>query len=95
MLLSVLVVSFSSLLTGTAGGSVNPPEAGLRAFLFSGKDTLSVNVANGNFQFTKVPSGTYQLLIEVTPPYRNAVKDGVRVLEGEFTNIGQIELIKN
>ncbi|HTL09288.1 MAG TPA: hypothetical protein VL307_13555 [Chitinophagaceae bacterium] len=87
-----LFVSFTQVRGGTVGGNVNPPEGGLRAFLFSGKDTLSVNVSSGNFQFTKVPSGTYKLLVEAAPPYGNAVKEGIRVLEGEFTDAGQIEL---
>ena len=92
LLVTIALVSFSQVRGGTVGGNVNPPEGGLRAFLFSGKDTLSVNVASGTFQFTKVPSGTYKLLVEAAPPYSNAVKEGIRVLEGEFTDAGQIEL---
>lgn len=91
---SVVVFSFKEIAGGTVGGNVNPPDAGLRAFLFSAKDTISVNVASGTFQFAKVPSGTYKLLVEAAPPYKNAVKEGIRVLEGEFTDAGQIELQK-
>jgi len=94
LLLFILAVAFTQIKGGTVGGNVNPPDAGLRAFLFSGKDTLSANVASGTFQFAKVPSGTYKLLVEAVPPYKNAVKDGIRVLEGEFTDAGQIELTK-
>jgi hypothetical protein len=93
-LFSVLFVSFKEVAGGTVGGNVNPPDAGLRAFLFSPKDTLSANIASGTFQFAKVPSGSYKLLIEAAPPYKNAVKEGVRVLEGEFTDAGQIELTR-
>lgn len=93
LLLLMLAAAFRNI-TGTVGGNVNPPEVALRAFLFSAKDTLSVNIAAGNFQFTKVPSGTYKLLVEAAPPYKNAVKEGLRVIEGEFTDAGQIELTK-
>ncbi|MFT3934305.1 MAG: hypothetical protein QM726_11855 [Chitinophagaceae bacterium] len=79
---------------GTVRGNVLPAEGGLKAFLFSGKDTLSVNVAMGAFQFSNVAAGNYNLLIEAAPPYRNAVKEGIRVLDGEYTDAGQIELQK-
>jgi len=39
-----------------------------------------------------VAAGNYNLLVEAAPPYRNAVKDGIRVVDGEFTDAGQIEL---
>jgi hypothetical protein len=77
---------------GTVRGTVSPTEAGLRAFLFSGKDTVSANVVNGAFQFSAVKPGQYSLLVEAVPPYRNGVKEGIRVTEGEFTDAGQIEL---
>jgi hypothetical protein len=88
----LLIVSFKEPAGGTVHGNVTPPGVGLQAFLFSGKDTLSVNVANDAFQFSNVAAGTYKLLVEAAPPYRNAVKEGIRVIEGEFTDAGQIEL---
>ena len=89
---AVLVVSFKETAGGTVRGTINPPDAGLRAFLFSGKDTLSVNVVNGAFQFSNVAPGNYNLLLQASPPYRNTTKDGIRVIDGEFTDAGQIEV---
>lgn len=91
---AVCIISFRKPSGGTVAGNVTPPDIGLRAFLFSAKDTLSANVTSGTFHFANVPAGTYKLLVEAAPPYRNAVKDGVQVVEGTFTDAGQIELQK-
>jgi len=91
----LLIVSFKEPAAGgSVRGNTTPPAMGLRAFLFSGKDTLSVNVVNDSFQFSNVAAGNYKLLVEAAPPYRNAVKEGIRVVEGEFTDAGQIDLQK-
>ncbi|GAC1569112.1 MAG: hypothetical protein NVS3B8_16530 [Chitinophagaceae bacterium] len=87
-------MSFNKIAGGSVRGTVIPPEAGLRAFLFSVKDTISVNVVNGAFRFLKVSAGNYKLMVEAAPPYRNAVKDGISVTDGEFTDAGQVELQK-
>ena len=90
--LMAIFFSFSKPAGGTVRGNVIPVEAGLHAFLFSRKDTLSVNISSGTFQFSNVAAGNYNLLVEAAPPYRNAVKEGIRVIEAELTDIGQIEL---
>jgi hypothetical protein len=94
MIVCITIMSFHKIAGGTVHGTINPPEAGLRAFLFSGKDTISVNVVNGAFQFLNVSGGNYKLMIEAKPPYQNAAKDGVRVTDGEFSDAGEIELQK-
>ncbi len=96
LLAIIIVMSFNKAhrMGGSVRGTVIPPEAGLRAFLFSGKDTVSVNVVNGTFQFSAVAAGNYKLLVEAAPPYRNGVKEGISVTEGEFTDAGQLELQK-
>lgn len=91
---AVLNISFYKTVGGSVRGTVTPPEAGLRAFLFSAKDTLSVNVVSGAFQFLNVASGNYKLMVEGAPPYRNGIKDGINVTDGQFTDAGQIELQK-
>jgi hypothetical protein len=90
----ILNISFSRMAGGSVRGTVTPPEAGLKAFLFSTKDTLSANVVNGAFQFFNVATGNYKLMVEAAPPYRNGIKDGVSVTDGQFTDAGQIELQK-
>ena len=94
LIVGIIVMSFHKIAGGSVRGTVTPPEAGLRAFLFSGKDTVSVNVVNGSFQFSNVVAGNYKLLVEAAPPYQNGAKDGIRVTEGAFTDAGQLELQK-
>lgn len=94
LLVAVLCISFSRVVGGSVRGTVTPQEAALHAFLFSAKDTLSVNVVQGAFQFPNVPSGNYKLMVEAVPPYRNGIKDGVLVTDGQFTDAGQLELQK-
>lgn len=87
-----MMASFIYRKGGSVKGTVNPPEAGIRAFLFSVKDTLSVNVVNGVFQFVQVPAGSFNLMVEAAPPYRNGIKTGIVVVGGELTNAGQVDL---
>ncbi|MEP7280146.1 MAG: hypothetical protein ABI813_15975 [Bacteroidota bacterium] len=94
LLTVAIAMSFNKISTGSVRGRVTPPEAGLIAFLFSGKDTVSVNVVSGAFQFSNIKAGNYRLLIEAAPPYRNAVKDGIIVADGQYTDAGQVELQK-
>lgn len=94
LIVGIIVMSFYKKGGGSVRGTLIPPEAGLNAFLFSAKDTFNVNVVNGAFQFSNVTAGNYKLMIEAAPPYRNGIKDGVSVRDGQFTDAGQIELQK-
>ena len=80
---------------GAVSGNVNPADAASRAWIFSATDTLTAPVENsGHFQISQVKPGNYRLLIEARPPYRNNVKEGIRVTEGAPTDIGTIEMQK-
>ena len=94
MIVCIAIMSFHKISGGSVRGTINPPESGLRAFLFSGKDTISANVVNGAFQFSNVSAGNYKLMVEAVPPYQNGIKDGVSVREGQFTDAGQMNLQK-
>ena len=94
LLLFVISMSFYKMNGGSVRGTVTPPEAGLKAFLFSRKDTVAGNIVNGTFQFSNIAAGSYKLLVEAAPPYRNGTKEGIVVTEGAFTDAGQLELQK-
>lgn len=94
LLIALCTMSFYTTSGGSVRGTVTPPEAGLKVFLFSGKDTVSGNIVNGAFLFSNVAAGSYKLLVEAAPPYRNGIKDGIVVTEGGFTDAGQLELQK-
>jgi hypothetical protein len=94
LLVFVITMSFYKMNGGTVRGTVTPPEAGLKAFLFSRKDTIAGTIVNGAFQFSNIAVGSYKLLVEAAPPYRNGIKEGILVTEGGFTDAGQLELQK-
>ena len=92
----VLAAGFStSPFAGTVMGNVNPAEAASRAWIFSATDTLTAEVeSSGHFQISQVKPGNYRLLVEAKPPYRNSVKEGIRVADGAPTDVGTIEMQK-
>ena len=92
----ILIISLCSFhaLTGTVTGSINPSDAGGRVLLFSSSDTVTTRVDQGKFLLTGVKAGSYTLLVEGQPPYRNSVKDGIVVVDGQPTDAGVIEMQK-
>lgn len=85
--------AFIRPVAGTVTGYVNPPEAAMRAWIFSNTDTLTASVENsGHFQVGQVKPGNYRLLVEAKPPYRNSVREGIRVADGAPTDVGTIEM---
>ncbi|NCU05601.1 MAG: carboxypeptidase regulatory-like domain-containing protein [Chitinophagaceae bacterium] len=77
---------------GSIKGKAVPAENALRVMAVSGKDTLKSNVVGGNFLFTQVKPGMYELIIEAIPPYEHKVLSNIPVKEGETTDMGEIQL---
>jgi hypothetical protein len=74
-------------------GSVDPINGAIQALLFSKTDTFTAQVGvDGRFYIDGVKVGQYTLMIEGRPPYRNAIKDGIYVIEGQPTDVGVIEM---
>ncbi len=84
--------AFNVITNGSVKGTVSPADAAVRALAISGADTLKADIANGAFEIGEAKPGTYQVIIEAKAPYKNAVKDGVEVKEGEATDLGEIKL---
>ena len=84
--------AFNVITNGSVKGTVTPADAAVRALAISGADTLKADIANGAFEIGEAKPGTYQVIIEAKAPYKNAVKDGVEVKEGEATDLGEIKL---
>jgi hypothetical protein len=91
-LLLVLPTAFWLAFNSPVKGSVDPSNAALRAWLFSKTDTLNSPVAAGNFRIDNVKPGTYTLMVEGRPPYRNSIKEGVVVVEGQPSDVGVITM---
>lgn len=86
--------AFNSLRSGSIKGTVSPAEGAARAWAESSTDTLKALVINGAYEITDAKPGTYKIIIEAKPPYRNAAKDGVSVTDGQAADAGEIKLEK-
>ena len=90
----VLLLAFTKTWNSPVKGAVNPSNSAIRAWVFSSGDTSNATVDQGNFQINNVKPGTYVLVVEGIPPYRNTVKDGIVVVDGQPTDVGTIEMQK-
>jgi hypothetical protein len=79
---------------GSIRGSVTPAEGGVRAWAESAADTLKAPIINGSYEITDAKPGTYKVIIEAKPPYRNVAKDGIIVNDGQAADAGEIKLEK-
>ena len=84
--------AFSKIDAGTIKGTVSPADAATNAWALSGTDTLKAVINKGSFEITDAKPGTYRIIIEAKPPYKNAAKDGVTVTDGQATDVGEIKL---
>lgn len=89
---TVGLFAFKGIQTGTIKGTVTPADGATRAWALSGTDTLKASIDKGAFEITGAKAGTYRVIIEAKPPYKNAAKDGVTVADGQPTDIGEIKL---
>jgi hypothetical protein len=94
VLIAFALSAFNTRLNSMVKGSVNPPDAAIRAWLISKADTVNGNVDRGMFEITNVRPGSYSLIVEGRPPYRNSLKEGVNVIDGQLTDVGVIEMQK-
>ncbi|PWT75436.1 MAG: hypothetical protein C5B59_08950 [Bacteroidetes bacterium] len=88
----LLLSSFSLAWNSPVKGTVYPTNAGLKAWLFSLADTFNAPVEAGIFQINDVKPGSYTLMIEGKPPFRNSVKTTVVVVDGQMTDVGVIQM---
>jgi hypothetical protein len=86
--------AFSSMRAGSIKGTVSPAEGATMAWAESSTDTLKAPITNGSYEITDAKPGTYKVVIEAKPPYRNAAKDGVTVSDGQAADAGEIKLEK-
>jgi hypothetical protein len=86
--------AFTTIETGSIKGTVSPAEGAVQAWAISATDTLKAPVANGMYEIPAAKAGTYKLIIEAKPPYKNAAKEGVAVMDGSATEVPEIKLEK-
>lgn len=94
--LMVIVVSglfaFNVLTAGSIKGTVSPADAASRAWALSNTDTLRASITQGAYEIKDAKPGSYRVIIEAKPPFKNAAKDSVTVMDGQATEIGEIKL---
>ena len=49
-------------------------------------------IANGAYEIPGAKAGTYKVIIEAKPPYKNAAKEGIMVADGKATEVPEIKL---
>lgn len=86
------IFAFNTLVNGTVKGTVNPPDAATRVWVISPTDTLKATINQGSFEIPDVKPGTYKVVIEAKPPYKNAAKEGITVTDGQTSDVGEIKL---
>lgn len=92
VLIAFVLSAFNSRMNSLVKGSVNPPDAAIRAWLISKADTVNGTVDRGMFEISNVRPGSYTLVVEGRPPYRNSLKEGINVIDGQLTDVGVIEM---
>ena len=82
--------------TGSIRGTVSPADGAVRAWAVSGTDTLKSAIKDdGAFLISDAKAGTYRVIIEAKPSYKNAAKENVTVVDGQPTDVGEIKLENN
>ncbi len=94
VLIVIISSSFSTLRTGSIKGMISPPNGGARIWAISKKDTTTGTIYQGMFLIPELRPGTYTIMVEAIPPYKNERKEFVVVNEGQETDIGYIILKK-
>jgi hypothetical protein len=84
--------AFTGIKAGSIKGKVSPAEGASKAWALSSTDTLKADIKDGAFEITDAKAGTYRIIIEAKPPFKNAAKDNVTVADGTPTDVGEIKL---
>jgi len=84
--------AFKSIDTGSIKGTVTPADGATKVWALSSMDTLKADIQGGSFEIMNAKAGSYRLIVEAKPPYRNTAKDNVVVVDGQPTNVGEIKL---
>jgi hypothetical protein len=88
------LAGFINLKYGTVRGRVIPPEGGNIVWMISATDTLKMPIEKGSFEILNVRPGSYRIIIEANPPYKNLSKTGIIVIDGQVMDLGEIVLMQ-
>jgi len=94
LLIAVTLFSFTVFNAASITGRVTPPEAIKDVWAVSLTDTVHGTVMQGGFNITNIKTGTYKVIIDANAPYKDVVKEGISVTEGQPVDLGEIKLDK-
>jgi len=84
--------AFNVLTAGSIKGTIMPADGANRAWALSPTDTLRAAISNGAYEIKDAKPGSYRVIIEAKPPFKNAAKDSVVVIDGQTAEVGEIKL---
>jgi hypothetical protein len=74
-------------------GKISPAEAAEVVWILHAKDTLRTSILWGNFS-QQVKPGTYKLIVNAKPPYKDVSLGNLEVKENHVLDIGELILQK-
>lgn len=90
--LAVTLFAFKQFAPASITGRVTPAEAIKDVWAVSLTDTARGSITQGSFIINNVKPGTYKVIIDANAPYKDVVKEGVSVTEGQPVDLGEIKL---
>jgi hypothetical protein len=88
----IALFSFTVNFAGGVKGAIDPAANAGDVWAINGSDSTKVTPLQGVFQISDLKAGTYKIVVEGKAPYKNFVKEGVIVKEGETLDLGKITL---
>ena len=93
VIIIVAIVSFKPWVGGTVRGIVFPSDAAKNVWALSGRDTFRTTTNTmGVFEINHVRAGTYRIMVEANPPYKNVYKDNITVRDSTIIDAGDFRL---
>jgi hypothetical protein len=84
--------AFNVFTSGSIKGTIMPADGATRVWALSPTDTLRATIISGAYVIKDAKPGSYRVIIEAKPPYKNAAKDSVVVIDGQTAEVGEIKL---
>ncbi len=98
ILIAIIIVvsglAFVPIKPAFIAGKIIPAEAVKDVWAVSLKDTTRAIIVQGSFTIPDVKPGTYKVVIDATEPYKDVIKDGITITDGEPVDLGEIKLEK-
>jgi hypothetical protein len=85
--------AFTFIKNGSVKATITPAVSATNALMISSSmDTIKVSIQNGECLINDIKAGTYKLVIQAIPPYKNFEKEGITVTDDKQTDLGKITL---